>query len=423
MVVCSFDCQGLPACAGFFIPLPMLHPNRMVNMATVTKRKWTNKSGTHEAWVLAHTDARTGERIKQQFPTKRAADARRIEVEGQMASGAFRAAATKATVADACQNYLDHLKARHLRDAKVTTTYLETNRGEVWNYIAQELRPEGHDKTASRVTPFDKGVGHFRLAQFTPADVADWTERLLAAGVSVPTTRRLVASLSRALAYAVSKNLVGVNAAKGVKVIGSRKTDGPKKVTPPSKSDLRTLLEAAEPTLYIKILFAAASGLRASEQWALRWRDLDLQSGKVNVEKRLDIHGQLDTTKSAAGQRTVPIGISVVTAMLKWRDSGIKSGPDDIVFPNSEGGYTRHGNLLKREFDPFKVEVGLPALTWHALRHYAVSTWIEAGLKPKVVQTFAGHATLSITMDRYGHLFPSDDHGAAFDKIAETLLM
>ncbi|HTO27015.1 MAG TPA: tyrosine-type recombinase/integrase, partial [Devosia sp.] len=99
-----------------------------------------------------------------------------------------------------------------------------------------------------------------------------------------------------------------------------------------------------------------------------------------------------------------------------------KSGDDDIVFPNSEGGHTRHGNFLKREFDPFKVEVGAPALTWHALRHYAVSKWIEADLQPKVVQTLAGHKTLAVTMDRYGHLFEKADHSETMNKIAESLL-
>jgi integrase len=58
---------------------------------------------------------------------------------------------------------------------------------------------------------------------------------------------------------------------------------------------------------------------------------------------------------------------------------------------------------------------------WHGLRHFAVSTWIEAGMTPKTVQTFAGHASLQITMDRYGHLFPSEDHNKAMDEIAKGL--
>jgi integrase len=50
-----------------------------------------------------------------------------------------------------------------------------------------------------------------------------------------------------------------------------------------------------------------------------------------------------------------------------------------------------------------------------------VSCWIEAGLSPKTVQTFAGHSSLQVTMDRYGHLFKSDDHKKAMDAIADDV--
>lgn len=59
--------------------------------------------------------------------------------------------------------------------------------------------------------------------------------------------------------------------------------------------------------------------------------------------------------------------------------------------------------------------------TWHANRHFAISCWIEAGLQQKAVQTFAGHASLQMTMDLYGHLFPSESHSEAMDQIAEDL--
>ena len=58
---------------------------------------------------------------------------------------------------------------------------------------------------------------------------------------------------------------------------------------------------------------------------------------------------------------------------------------------------------------------------WHSLRHFTISTWIEVGLSPKTVQTFAGHSSLHVTMDRYGHLFKSDDHKRAMDEIATGL--
>jgi hypothetical protein len=48
----------------------------------------------------------------------------------------------------------------------------------------------------------------------------------------------------------------------------------------------------------------------------------------------------------------------------------------------------------------------------------AVSCWIEAGLNPTIVQTFAGYSSLQVTMDRYGHFIKSDDHKKAMDQIA-----
>lgn len=58
---------------------------------------------------------------------------------------------------------------------------------------------------------------------------------------------------------------------------------------------------------------------------------------------------------------------------------------------------------------------------WHDLRHFAISLWIEQGFSVKEVMTFAGHSGLQVTMDRYGHLFKSEDHKRAMDEIAKGL--
>ena len=77
--------------------------------------------------------------------------------------------------------------------------------------------------------------------------------------------------------------------------------------------------------------------------------------------------------------------------------------------------------MVKRRFKPLIAQAGIKPFSWHALRHFAVSTWIEQTMTPKQVQTFAGHASLQTTMDRYGHLFPSDDHKLAMDTIAKDI--
>jgi integrase len=139
------------------------------------------------------------------------------------------------------------------------------------------------------------------------------------------------------------------------------------------------------------------------------------------------VFGNLDVTKSDAVMRTVPLGGTLVAALKEWKARTAFSCADDPVFSNVEGGYTRHGNMIKRKFRPILDELAATSpgkfkrFGWHALRHYAISTWIEAGLTPKTVQTFAGHSTLTVTMDRYGHLFPSEDHREVMGKIATAL--
>jgi integrase len=66
-------------------------------------------------------------------------------------------------------------------------------------------------------------------------------------------------------------------------------------------------------------------------------------------------------------------------------------------------------------------ELGFDGVTPDVLRYFAISCWIKADLRPKTVQTFAGHSNLQVTMDRYGHLFKSDDHKKAMDAIAADM--
>jgi len=44
----------------------------------------------------------------------------------------------------------------------------------------------------------------------------------------------------------------------------------------------------------------------------------------------------------------------------------------------------------------------------HELRHTGASILINQGLHPKIVQQHLGHSSIVVTMDRYGHLYPSD---------------
>jgi integrase len=385
-------------------------------MASVRRRIWKTASGEIKAaWVVDYADSR-GNRQRKHYLSKKAADAFRIQVEGQMQAGTYRSRADKVTLKEVCDSFLEHCAGRYDRNERMTRKMLAVYKGHVSNHILHS----------------DHGLGNRKLSQLTARSVGDFRDRLRSVGVTVPTSRKILATLHSALAYAISQDWVATNAAHGTRVIGPR-DEGSKKVVPPSKADMGAMLGGADEDFRIKLTFAASTGLRAGEQWAVRWRDVDLEIGQLHIGRRVDAYREEDVPKSAAGVRTVPIS-SQLTAMLKaWKLKSKFKAPDDLIFPNDQGNHISHDNLIKRRFSPLfdsleaahradPTRLSAPPRRFrHALRHFAVSTWIEAGFAPKTVQTFAGHASLQVTMDRYGHLFPSEDHKKAMDQIAKGL--
>ncbi len=374
-------------------------------MAKVRKREWTTAKGIQRtAYIVDFVDSR-GDRQRKQFKRWKAADSFRIKIDGQLAIGTYRSDGDKVTVEEACLAFLDYAAGRMKRNERMTRKMLIVYRGHVTNHILHN----------------DHGVGSHKLSQFTTKGVGYFRDALRNSGVTVPTTRKILSTLHAILEYAIGQDWVATNAAHGVKVIGPR-DEGAKKIVPPSKADLKSILYAADENFRILILFAVSTGVRAGEQWALRWSDVDFDGAVLHIVRRVDSYREEGPPKSAAGVRDVPLSAMLVRLLKEWNLRSKFSDDDHLVFPNRRGHHMCHDNLIKRRYKPMLMAAGVPGISWHSLRHYAVSTWIEAGLAPKIVQTFAGHSSLSVTMDRYGHLFPSEDHKAAMNAIAEELM-
>jgi integrase len=68
-------------------------------------------------------------------------------------------------------------------------------------------------------------------------------------------------------------------------------------------------------------------------------------------------------------------------------------------------------------------EKGAARFGIHSLRHAAASLFIEQGWNPKKIQTLLGHASITMTMDVYGHLFENAEQDASmFEKLERDLL-
>jgi integrase len=83
---------------------------------------------------------------------------------------------------------------------------------------------------------------------------------------------------------------------------------------------------------------------------------------------------------------------------------------DAFVFTAPEGGPLRHNLFYQRTFRPAVRRAGLPpGLRFHDLRHTCAALLIAQRAHPKAMQERLGHSSITVTLDRYGHLFPSLD--------------
>ena len=95
---------------------------------------------------------------------------------------------------------------------------------------------------------------------------------------------------------------------------------------------MRAILHAADDDFRIKLIFAVSTGARAGEQWAARWRDVDLEKGGLNVGRRVDAHREEGAPKSTAGVRTVPISGRLTATLKAWKLKSKFKTPDHTYF-------------------------------------------------------------------------------------------
>jgi integrase len=182
------------------------------------------------------------------------------------------------------------------------------------------------------------------------------------------------------------------------------------RVAPPDEA--RQLIAAAP--AHDRAIWATAlyAGLRRGELLALAWADVDLDERRIHVARSWDPkEGVVVAPKSAAGFRSVPLLAELRTHLVAHR---LRSGRSDgLVFGADGTTPFKCASVVRRSQRAWR-DAGLAEIGLHECRHTFAALLITAGVNPKGVSTFMGHASISITLDRYGHLFPgSQDEAAA----------
>ena len=388
---------------------------------SVRKRQWrTGKGAPKEAWVVDYADAKSTRRLKT-FARKKDADRFAATARVEVHEGTHVADSASVTVAQAGELWIARAKSAALERVTIKSY---------------------QEQLSLHIAPF---IGSRRLSQLSAPTVREFEDRLLVEGRSPSMVRRVMRSLGSIVADAQERGLVVRNVVRELRAQrrngADRKAERRQKgkikvgVDIPTRDEIRSIIESAKGRWRPLIITSVFTGLRASELRGLRWIDVDLDARTLHVRQRADRFNQIGPPKSAAGERSIPLPSIVVATLREWQ-SLCPDGEAGLVFPTGAGTVEGLGNIVNRGFKPAQIAAGVvseggtmrakyPGL--HSLRHFFASWCInqraDGGLElpPKVAQERLGHASIAMTLDVYGHLFPRGEDLAGLDTATRLL--
>lgn len=255
-----------------------------------------------------------------------------------------------------------------------------------------------------------------RVGDVTEEAVQAWIGELRSSGVrftdkglSASRTIQAHQTLNAVMKYAVRRKHLVVNQVADVEL--------PRKVAVERRYLTHRQVEALATGVgecRVLTLVLAYTGLRWGEAVALRARNVDLERGRATVAESVTRVGSklVPGPPKSHAHRSVPLApflVEELRPILKGMDE------EGLVFAGADGSFLTAW-AYRSKFDlarPFQD------LTPHDLRHTAASLAIQSGANIKAVQRMLGHATATLTLDRYGHLF-DDDLDRLADALAET---
>ncbi|HVL03334.1 MAG TPA: tyrosine-type recombinase/integrase [Acidimicrobiales bacterium] len=249
---------------------------------------------------------------------------------------------------------------------------------------------------------------HRSVGSIQQVDVRRFVADMIANGAAPGTVRNARKVLRLVLGTAQGSGAIRSNPCNGVRVPSSPKVE----MVFLSAEQVEDLATAIGPRFATLVRLAAYTGLRAGEICALRVGRLDLLRGRLLVAEsvtEVEGHGLVFGEPKTNERRSVTLPAFLRDELGSYLAGG-KTGADDFVFPSSAGGVLRYKMFYKRVFKPAVVVAGLPTATrFHDLRHTCASLCIALGAHPKAIQERLGHSSITVTLDRYGHLFPKLD--------------
>jgi integrase len=235
-------------------------------------------------------------------------------------------------------------------------------------------------------------LGDVKLVELSPEQVCVWR-------LTVPEGHRFEATqaLRQVLNRAVAWTLIDDNPAKrGVPNPGRRCRE---QRPFDSWEQIQSLAERLGSTFGPMVVFAAATGLRPSELFALERGDVERAVGVVQI-RRAYANGRVKQTKTRLSRRAVPLQAVALEAL----DQLQAQEHSPLLFPNSRGGYLDFRNFNRRHWKPVQRAAGIePLRDLYDLRHTYATFALRAGVPVFALSRFMGTGIAMIDL-HYGHL-------------------
>lgn len=270
-------------------------------------------------------------------------------------------------------------------------------------------------------------LGKRKLLEVTSLMVRALINNLDKQGYGYETKNRVKIMLLDIFDKALMDSYVNRNPVKGIKLLRDEK----KEIRVLTKEEQIDFFECAAGTFYFNLFVVAVeTGLRPGELYALTLEDIDLKNKEIRVNKTLvyqKFEGDdgkiyhLGPPKTKASNRKVPITVRCETALKKQikqrkvilnrHNATPIKGYENLLFLSTLGtplnatiycdAITRIVETINLMKDPLEQ---MEKFSGHCFRHTFATRCFEAGISPKTVQAYMGHATLQMTMNLYTHV-------------------
>jgi integrase len=297
--------------------------------------------------------------------------------------------------------------------------------------VRAEVSPKTHERYSELIQHFlAPALGNVPVQKLAPSHIQAAYNELATGkrrdgrpgGLSPRTRRQIHAVLCSALTRAVEQQLITHNPAEAFRRRLPKVER--REMTTLTTEECGRLLEAVRhQRLYWPVLLALASGMRRGEILALRWRNVDLDSGTVRVVESLEQTREGLRFKPPKTDRSrvvaLPAAVTEELRRLKREQAeellrlGVRQTGSTLVCGRADSEPLQPRSLTHVFAVSMQRLKNFPQIRFHDLRHTHATQLLSAGIHPKIAQERLGHSTITTTFDLYSHVTATMQEEAA----------